>query len=417
MTSPLVVVVLIVLVDLMGFSIVMPLLPRFADDYGFSEIQIGVLLAAFPMLQLIAGPILGRLSDRLGRRPVLIFSQAGTALSFVILAFSKTYWVMLLARMLDGASGGNFLVAQAYIADVTKPEDRARSLGMLGAAFGLGFVIGPLLSGLMLSESLPIGADWRVRLPFLVAAGFSTIAWLLVLFRLPESLPKDLNERRPARTAGLSELVRTLSKPKIRGLVALSTTAVLAFSAVESTFSLFLKDRFGWSAQQASFGFTYLGLMFAIVQGGLIRPLVKRFGEVRLTLFGLGFASLGYASIALSRDWYWLLPAIFILALGQGLASPSLQGLISRATPQDEQGGVFGTLSSAQTLARMVNYLLASFLLSRFGSATPLWEACVFALMALLGAFGVLGWASNKNLEDWADFSGTARIDKESVSR
>src|SRR5262249_13538150 len=156
--SPLGVVVLIVLVDLLGFSVVMPLLAPFAKHYGFREWQIGLLFSAYPMCQLVAGPILGRLSDRYGRRPLLIFRQAGTAISFLILGLSRAFWVMLLARMLDGASGGNILVAQAYVADVTKPEHRARGMGLIGMAFGLGFVLGPLLGGLLLK--LPLPDDW-----------------------------------------------------------------------------------------------------------------------------------------------------------------------------------------------------------------------------------------------------------------
>src|SRR5438270_10383800 len=195
--TPLGVVVLIVLVDLLGFSIVMPLLAPFAEHYGFREWQIGLLFAAYPMCQLVAGPILGRLSDRYGRRPVLIASQAGTAVSFLILGLSRNFSVMLLARMLDGASGGNILVAQAYVADVSPPERRTRNLGMIGAAFGVGFVLGPLLGGLIVM--LPVGPDWRLRLPFLFAAGFSTIAWLLVLTRLPESRDVEGASRAEAR--------------------------------------------------------------------------------------------------------------------------------------------------------------------------------------------------------------------------
>src|SRR6516162_3870683 len=187
--SPLAIIILIVLVDLLGFSLVMPLLAPFAEQYGFRAGQIGLLFSAYPVCQLVAGPILGRLSDHYGRRPLLIISQAGTALSFLVLGLSHDFTVMLLARMLDGASGGNILVAQAYVADVTKPEHRARSLGLIGAAFGVGFVLGPILGGLLVD--LPVGPEWRLRVPFLVAAGFSTLAWLLVLFRLPESLPTD----------------------------------------------------------------------------------------------------------------------------------------------------------------------------------------------------------------------------------
>src|SRR4051795_538581 len=169
--SPMGLVVSIVLVDLLGFSIVMPLLAPYAREYGFSPVQIGALLAAYPLAQLVAGPILGRLSDRYGRRPVLAFSQFGTALSFVILGLSRDFTIMLLARLLDGASGGNILVAQAYIADITAPEERSRGLGFLGAAFGVGFVLGPLLGGILLA--LPVPAAWQTRVPFLVAAAFS----------------------------------------------------------------------------------------------------------------------------------------------------------------------------------------------------------------------------------------------------
>ena len=166
--TPLGVIVLVVLVDLLGFTLVMPLLGPFGEQYGFKDWQIGLLFSAYPVCQLIAGPILGRLSDRYGRKPVLIFSQAGTALSFLILGLSHDFSVMLLARMLDGASGGNILVAQAYIADVTKPEERARGMGLIGMAFGLGFVLGPLSGGVLLGP--PPQSEWRLRLPFLVAA-------------------------------------------------------------------------------------------------------------------------------------------------------------------------------------------------------------------------------------------------------
>src|ERR1700679_1230593 len=198
---PLGIIVLIVLVDLLGFTLVMPLLGPFAAHYQFSEWQIGMLFSAYPVCQLVAGPILGGLSDRFGGRPLLIFSQAGTALSFLILGLSRNFTVMLLARLLDGASGGNILVAQAYVADVTKPEERSRGYGLIGMAFGLGFVLGPLL-GLALVE-LPVPPEWRLRVPFLVAAGFSTIAWVLVLFRLPESLPSDSKVRQAARVVSL----------------------------------------------------------------------------------------------------------------------------------------------------------------------------------------------------------------------
>jgi len=378
--KPLTVIVLIVLVDLLGFSVVMPLLGPFAKEYGFSGWQIGVLFSAYPVCQLVAGPILGRLSDRHGRRPLLIFSQAGTALSFLILGLSRNFYVMLLARMLDGASGGNILVAQAYVADVTAPEHRARSMGLIGMAFGLGFVLGPLLAGLLLS--LPIAADWRLRLPFLVAAGFSTLAWVLVLTRLPESRTAASRPRETARVVSWRGIADTIAIPGVGRLVLIGFLAVLAFAAYEGTFSLYLLRRFHWEPRTAAFAFAGLGLISALVQGGLIRPLVPRFGEARLIIAGLALASCGFAGMAIAWDVPQLAIAMLLLGLGQGLLSPSVSGLISRITPMSEQGAVFGTVSSAQTIARMISYSVSNILLDH-STGAPFWGALGVDLIAL----------------------------------
>jgi DHA1 family tetracycline resistance protein-like MFS transporter len=385
---PLVVVLLIVLVDLMGFTLVMPLLPRYAERYGFNATQIGFLLAAFPLCQLVAGPILGRLSDRYGRRPVLAVSQAGTAISFVILGLSNDYWVLLLARALDGASGGNILVAQAYVADVTKSEDRAKGLGLIGAAFGVGFVLGPLLGGLLLD--LPVAEEWKLRVPFLVAAAFSTLAWVLVLAYLPESRPTG-----HARVLSVRGVLDVVTSPKVGLLVAVGALNVLAFASLEGTFSLYLEGRLGWTAKQAAFGFAFLGLVSAFVQGGLIRRLVPRFGEPRLILAGLATLALGLAALAMVTSWPGLLGAAALVGIGQGVASPTILGLLSRLTPESEQGAVFGTSTSAQTLARTINYVVANRLLGQLGPSAPFWEGsgiAVFALgLAVVLVFGLVG--------------------------
>ncbi len=381
--SPLGVVVSIVLVDLLGFTVVMPLLAPFAREYGLDGWQIGLLFAAYPMCQFVAGPVLGRLSDRHGRRPVLIASQAGTALSFLILGLSRDFPTMLLARMLDGASGGNILVAQAYVADVTTPENRSRGLGLIGMAFGVGFVLGPLLGGVLLDPRWPIAPEWRLRVPFLVGAGFSTLALLLVLTRLPESLPSDASARKAARVLTWQGLVETATHPVIGLLVAVGFLVVLSFAALEGTFSLFLRARMNWGPQRASYGFAFLGFISAMVQGGLIRRLVPRFGEPRLIVAGIVLLSLGMASLALAQGTPALLGATLIVAIGQGLVSPTVSGLLSRVTPPAEQGAIFGTLSSAQTLARMVSYLVANELLARVSPEAPYWEASAIALVAL----------------------------------
>ncbi len=407
--KPLAVVIAIVLVDLIGFSLVMPLLPRFAGDYGFSPTQIGLLLAAFPACQLISGPILGRLSDRYGRRPVLIVSQFGTALSFVILGLSRDFTIMLLARALDGASGGNILVAQAYVADVTKPEDRAKGLGLIGAAFGIGFTLGPLLGGLLLE--LPVAEAWRLRVPFLVAAGFSTIAWLLVLFRLPESRP--VAEARVLSWRGLVDVVTT---PAVGLLVLVGGLATLAFAALEGTFSLYLRGRMGWGAGRAAFAFALFGLVTATVQGGFIRRLVPRFGEPRLILAGLAALAVGLAGIGVADAWPALLAALAVAAVGQGLYAPTVSGLLSRVTPASEQGAVFGTFISAATLARMINYYVSNRLLGAWGPSAPFFEGAALAVLALVVAafavtvvIGPKAWApSERSAEPELDATAAA---------
>lgn len=386
--SPLGIVVLIVLIDLLGFTVVMPLLAPFAEHYGFREWQIGLLFSAYPLCQLIAGPILGRMSDRYGRRPILIFSQAGTALSFLILGLSRNFTVMLLARMLDGASGGNILVAQAYVADVTTPENRSRGMGLIGMAFGLGFVLGPLLGGVLVS--LPIAEDWRLRLPFLAAAGFSTLAWILVLSRLPESRPVGARNRESARVLSWRGLVDTMTLPGIGQLMLLGFLSVLAFAALEGTLSLYLRRRMDWNVRSAAFVFAGLGLLSALVQGGLIRRLVPRFGEPRLIGAGIAIVALGFAGLALASGALELAGAIVLVGVGQGLVGPSVSGLLSRITPASEQGAIFGTLSSAQTLARMISYSTANLLLGRISTAAPYWFGFGVYLAAGLAAIRFL---------------------------
>jgi len=380
--SPLAVVVVVVLVDLLGFTMVVPLLGPFGKEYGLGGRQVGLLFAAYPLCQLVAGPVLGRLSDRYGRRPVLVASQAGTALSFLMLGLARDFPTMLLARALDGASGGNILVAQAYVADVTKPADRARGLGLIGMAFGVGFVLGPLMAGLLV-EYAPVPPDWRLRLPFLVGAGFSVAALVLVLVRLPESLPADASARRGARVVSWRGLAATLADPAVGRLVGVGALSALAFAALEATYSLLLEARLGWRPGRAAYAFALVGLAIAVVQGGLIRPLVPRFGEPRLIVAGASALAAGMLLLSLPAGPAGLMAASLVVTVGQGLLSPTLSGLLSRTTPDDEQGAVFGTLASAQTLARAVSYVGANVLFARFGPSAPYRAGGAVALLAL----------------------------------
>jgi DHA1 family tetracycline resistance protein-like MFS transporter len=375
-------VVLIVLIDLMGFSLVMPLLGFLGDRFSLDGWQLGLLFAAFPICQLVAGPILGRLSDRQGRRPVLVFSQAGTAISFVIMGLAQDFPTLLLGRMLDGFSGGNIMVAQAYVADVTKPEDRARGMGMIGMAFGLGFVLGPLVGGLLVD--LPVSPDWSLRIPFLAAAGFSALALVLVIAWLPESLPAGSEPRSRARVVSWRGLVDLFRLEGVGVLAFLAFLSILAWAAFEGTFAVYLQRRMGWPERNAAYAFAGAGLVSAVVQGGLIRSLVPRFGEVRLILAGGVMAGVGFATAASlsGESAVPLVVAIVLSSAGSGLLAPAIAGLVSRITPMSEQGAVFGTLASIQTLARIISYMLGNVLLDRISPSAPYWfAAAVYALM------------------------------------
>ncbi len=293
------------------------------------------------------------------------------------------------------------------MADVTEPEHRARGMGLIGMAFGLGFVLGPLLGGLLLE--LPLEHEWRLRLPFLVAAAFSTLAWLLVLFRLPESRPGGNHSREPARTLSRRGIVDTVALPGVGLLVAIGFLAVLAFASFEGTFALFLGRRFHWNAQRAAYAFAGLGFLSAIVQGGLIRRLVPRFGEARLIVAGLIFAAGGFTVLARVSSVAGLIGALALLGLGQGILTPSVSGLLSRITPMDEQGAVFGTLTSAQTLARMISYSAANFLLGRVSTAAPYLGSVGVDLVALLIAGRAPRLLRDRSSHSAASISGSER--------
>jgi DHA1 family tetracycline resistance protein-like MFS transporter len=254
-------------------------------------------------------------------------------------------------------------------------------MGLIGMAFGLGFVLGPLLGGLLLS--LPLSDDWRLRLPFLVAAGFSTIAWMLVLTRLPESLPIEGTARPSARVVSWRGIVDVIRLPAAGRLVLVGFLSVLGFAAFEGTFSLYLGSRFGWDPRLAAFAFASMGFVSAAVQGGLIRRLVPRYGEPRLIVAGIILAASGFGAMAMAGRIPLLVAAMTLLAVGQGLLSPSTSGLLSRVTPETEQGAVFGTLSSAQTLARMISYSASNVLLGRVSTSAPYWGAFGIDLAAL----------------------------------
>src|SRR5829696_104749 len=304
MTRPLLVIFLTIFVNLVGFGIIIPLLPFYAVTFGASPFVIGLLFAVFSLCQLVAAPLLGDLSDRRGRRPVLIFSLVGTVLSFVMLALAHTVWMLFLARIVDGLSGGNISTARAYVADVTEPKDRARAYGLIGAAFGLGFILGPALSGMLagVSYTAPI---WAAAALTLVAA---IMAWLW--------LPETVHRAQAGTGNPLRSLPALLHRPRIRRVLAIDFLYWLAFAVFQTTLSLFAANRFQFGPVQTGYLFAAFGLLGAIIQGGLIRHVVHRLGDKPTFLVGLGFGTVGLLAVAMAHTVPMFALALVPLAIG-----------------------------------------------------------------------------------------------------
>ncbi|MGB0681937.1 MAG: MFS transporter [Magnetovibrionaceae bacterium] len=374
---------LIVFIDLVGFGIIIPLLPFYGEFFGASPWTIGLLMAVYSLFQFLAAPFWGRLSDRVGRKPVLVYTLLGGVIAYLIMGFADELWMLFVARALAGIMAGNISAAFAYAADVTTRETRSRAMGMIGAAFGLGFIFGPAIGGL-LAGSDPATANYAA--PAFAAAAFSAIALILAVIRLKESLKPELR----AEVAALSSQERrtrfrtALSHPAVMILIALNFLAVYVFAGLETTFSLWSNRSFGWGPLENGYLFAYVGLLSAFVQGGLVGRLAKRFGEVNLLRSGAGLLALGIGLIPWA-DSLWTLGAVMALvAFGFGLMTPVVNSLISLNVSETEQGGVMGVSRSASTLARVLGPIWAGYLFGQFGPDWPYHTGAVLMIVVLL---------------------------------
>jgi MFS transporter, DHA1 family, tetracycline resistance protein len=373
---------LIVLIDLIGFGLVIPLLPFYAERFTATPQQVTVLLATYSAMQMLTAPIWGRLSDRVGRRPVLVASMSAASLAYLWLAFADSLWMLFAARALAGACAGNIAAAQAYIADVTPPEKRARGMGMIGAAFGVGFIIGPAVGGAVAGHNL---ASADLHTPGLIACGLSLVALLGVIVVLKESLPAGLAPRpRKSRIAALRD---ALARPALARLLVVFFLAILAFGGMEATFALWAMAQFGWGPAQIGYLFTYIGVLSAVTQGGLIGRLTARFGEEKLLIAGLMLIALGLLAIPAAHDLPVLVVAVSCLALGMGAMQPSLNSLISRRAGAEEQGEIMGVAQSVASLSRVLGPLFAGALFAGLGRNSPF-----LAGMVLVVAASALSW-------------------------
>lgn len=368
MSRPLLIIFLTILVNLIGFGIIIPLLPFYATTFGASPLVVGLLFASFSLAQLFASPVLGAWSDKWGRRPVLIFSLIGTVVSFVMLAVAHSMTMLFAARIVDGLSGGNITTARAYIGDITTEENRARSFGMLGAAFGLGFIIGPALGGLF--------AHVSYTAPIWAAAAITVVATFLAWFWLPETV-----HRVNAVSGSPWKALRELSgRPNLRRLLTIDFLYWSSFGVYQTTFALFGAHRFDFDATHTGYLLAAFGFLGVIVQVVLVGPIVKRMGEKHTLMAGLIFAAIGWGGSAMTHSLWVFIAMLVPGAIGIGLCNPSLVSLVSGAAGRHEQGRVQGAAGALESLGRTLGPIWGNGALQFLGEGAAYGSAAIVLL-------------------------------------
>jgi multidrug resistance protein len=355
-----------VALDLVGFGIVLPILPLYAERFGAGPATVGLLVATFSVAQLVFAPLWGRLSDRVGRRPVLLVSLVGTAVGSLLTGLAGSLWVLFAGRVVDGVSGASVSVAQASVVDLAPPEERARLLGLLGAAFGLGFVAGPALGAL--------AALGGPEVPFLLAAGIAAVNALVAARRLPETRPVA-----PAADA--------VAAPPVRGdlarLAAVAFVSLVAFSGFEATFALLGEARLDLTISSTGAVFAAIGVVLVAVQVALVHPVNRRLGEATTLRAGLALDAVGLCLLAAADGWPLLVPALLALVVGQGLVTPTLSAAVGRRAGAERRGAALGVQQSAGGLARVAGPAAAGALFEHLGIGAPYVVGAVLALIAL----------------------------------
>lgn len=359
-TKPLIIIFITIFIDLIGFGVAIPVLPEYAKtEFGASPFVIGWLLASYSIMQFVSTPFLGQLSDKYGRRPVLFFSLLGTSIAALITGLSSTLPLLFFGRIFDGATGGNISTAQAYIADITTRENRAKGMGLIGAAFGLGFIFGPAIGGIL--------SKFGSHTPFFFVSALAFINAVSLYFFLPES--RKFNEREPVEKRGsrFSELAASLKDSRFGIVTLLYFLLVVAFSIMTTVFVQYTSFRFGYTPEQNGYLFAFIGVLAIILQGGVFARLVERFGETRLVVVGSILLAGSFFAVPFVGPAFGGLTALLIgiafFSIGNSLSSPALTSLASKEAHEESQGKTLGILQSAASLARAIGPALSAFLL------------------------------------------------------
>jgi MFS transporter, DHA1 family, tetracycline resistance protein len=352
-SRPLITIFLIVFIDLLGFGLILPLLPFIAERYHATPQMIGLLAATYSFFQFVSAPILGRLSDKYGRKKLLIISQFGTFVGFIILGFSTTLAMLFLSRIIDGITGGNISIAQAYIADTTDKKNRAQGMGLIGAAFGLGFVIGPVLGGYLFRYGFSV--------PAFFAAAISMLTMILTAIFLKESVSKE-NQQAAGKQNGLSELKLLFKNNNLVRFTTVFFVLNLAFSSFQGIFALWTQKYLGWTPQQIGYMFTYIGIIAVVTQIKILPELLKRSTEIKLTMSGLTLMAVSFIWLALSKSLFSVLGANTLIVIGSGLMGPTTQALATEEVKSTEHGTTMGIFQSFASVGRILGPILGGYL-------------------------------------------------------
>ena len=371
------------LIDSIGFGIIIPVMPTLITQMIHGNLSVaseygGWLTFAYSFMQFICAPIVGNLSDKYGRRPVLLFSLFGFGVDYLFLSVAPTIWWLFVGRIIAGITGASFTTASAYIADISTPEKRAQNFGLIGAAFGLGFIIGPGIGGQL--------TNYGIRFPFFAAAVLALLNWLYGYFILPESLSKEhRREFEWKRANPLGSLMQLKKYPAVAGLIVSLILVYISVHAVQSTWTFYNMEKFNWTPQLVGYSLTFVGVMIALVQGGLIRVIIPKLGKERSVYVGLCLYSIGFLLFAFATKGWMMFAFLIPYALG-GIAGPSIQGIISTHVPPNEQGELQGALTSLMSATSIVGPVLMTSLFAYFTdkNAPLIFPGAPFAMGAFL---------------------------------
>jgi len=378
--SPLIIVFVTVFIDLLGFGIIIPNLPFYAETFGANAFTIAMLATSFSLMQFIFAPIWGRWSDRIGRRPIILMGLFGSFVSYLVFGLASSLVLLFVARLFAGIAGANIPTAQAVVADVTTPENRAKGMGLIGAAFGLGFIFGPAIGGFL--------SRWGYATPAFFASAISLANFTAAWFLLPETLKAEYQAR--VRMGRLEALRHAVTRKHLPQLLLVSFLVVAAFSGFETTFALFAERTFGFHASTIGYLFAFLGIILVIVQGLLVGPTVKYAGEHHIVPISLGVVAMGLLMVPAASTVAVLMASLAVMSVGMGFNNPSLMSLISQCSAAEDQGGILGLTQSLSSLARIVGPMWGGFAFDNLGIAVPyvssagvIGVACLISVVSL----------------------------------